>query len=49
MILVSLLLDLSLIEIAKLLIFGNISKKYFAVVDSEDATVADFAALAGCK
>ena len=49
MILVSLLLNLSLIEIAKLLIFGNISKKYFAVVDSEDAAVANLAALAGGK
>lgn len=49
MILVSLLLNLCLIEIAKLLIFGNISKKYFAVVHAEDAAVADSAALTGGK
>lgn len=33
--------------IAKLRIFSGISKKYFEVVDAEDAAVADFAALAG--
>ena len=32
--------------IAKLLIFGDISKEYFKVVDAEDAAVADSAALA---
>ena len=33
----------------KLVIFSEVSKKYFKVVDTEDAAVADFAALAGCK
>ena len=31
----------------KLVIFSEVSKKYFKVVDAEDAAVADFAALAG--
>ncbi len=34
---------------AKLCIFSETSKKYFAVVYAEDAAVADFAALAGGK
>lgn len=34
---------------AKLLIFGEVSKEYFAVVDAEDAAVANLAALAGGK
>lgn len=33
----------------KLVIFSEVSKKYFKVVDAEDAAVADFAALAGGK
>ena len=33
----------------KLVIFSEVSKKYFKVVDAEDAAVADFAALAGRK
>lgn len=32
---------------AKLLIFGDISKEYFKVVDTEDAVVAYLTALAG--
>lgn len=31
----------------KLVIFSEVSKKYFKVVDAEDAAVADFPALAG--
>ena len=34
---------------AKLRIFSNISKKYFKVIDAEDAAVADFATFAGGK
>lgn len=33
----------------KLVIFSEVSKKYFKVVDAEDAAVADFAALSGGK
>ena len=36
-------------HIAKLRIFSEISKKYFAVVDAEDAAVANLAAFAGGK
>lgn len=34
---------------AKLLILCEVSKKYFAVIDAEDAAVADFATFAGGK
>ena len=33
----------------KLVIFSEVSKKYFKVVDAEDTAVAYFAALAGGK
>ena len=32
---------------ANIIIFSEISKEYFKVVDTEDATVANFAALVG--
>lgn len=34
---------------AKLIIFSDISKEYFKVVDFEDTAVADFATFAGGK